>query len=93
MKITREDIWTTKDGTEIVIKNMTDSHLLNAIKFLKRKIDECPNQYGYPCFQGEIAQMTAEREYEHNEAVLEVLIKYSEAMEEEAVKRGLTPKE
>lgn len=30
-------IWTTKDGREIPIKEMTDGHLLNAIAYLRRK--------------------------------------------------------
>ena len=28
--------WKTKDGTDILIKDMTDRHLLNSIKFLEK---------------------------------------------------------
>jgi len=30
-------IWTTKDGTEIPIRNLEDSHLLNIAKLIKKK--------------------------------------------------------
>jgi hypothetical protein len=32
--------WKTKDGQVLKIKDMTDSHLLNAINFLRRKAPE-----------------------------------------------------
>ena len=31
-----DNIWTTKEGTDIPIDEMTDSHLLNTIHFLER---------------------------------------------------------
>lgn len=30
-----EKVWTTKTGKKILIKNMTNSHLANSIKFLR----------------------------------------------------------
>lgn len=30
-------IWTCKDGTEIAVENMTDRHLINAIRYTERK--------------------------------------------------------
>lgn len=32
-------VWTTKDGTQIRVRKMTDSHLVNAIRFLRRNAE------------------------------------------------------
>ena len=33
----KSKIWTTKDGTKIAVKDMTDSHIRNTINWIKRK--------------------------------------------------------
>ena len=61
-----ELIWTTKDGRCIPIKDMTNSHLLNTIKFLTKKINNYP---GYQCYMGDsvYAEDAVERDNEINE--------------------------
>lgn len=45
-------IWTTRDGTKIDIRDMTDTHLSNAINMLDRRIetlqDELSACFGFP---------------------------------------------
>lgn len=36
-KVAKKRVWTQKDGTEIHVTKMADSHLENTIRFLKRK--------------------------------------------------------
>lgn len=40
----KEQIWTTKDGRKIAVPNMTDSHLLNTIDYLRRRAKKYKNQ-------------------------------------------------
>jgi hypothetical protein len=59
--------WKMRDGKTIKICEMTDSHLANTIAFILRvarkaraDLESCP-----PMFQGEMAQMHADQEYDN----------------------------
>ena len=86
--MTGKVIWTTQTGETLDIKDMTDSHLLNTIQFLKRRIDDFWS-VGYPCFQGELAQECAEKEYEQAEELMGEMYDMRNAMKKEARRRGL----
>jgi len=58
-------LWTTADGERIKIRDMTDSHLMNAIRYLDRKLDEAKRETPFPVFQGDMAEFCAERDWEH----------------------------
>ena len=81
-------IWTTKEGIEIDIKDMTNSHLANTIKYLKKKMDEF-DDLPYPCFQGELAQESAEIEYDRTNYKVTEMIDLRDEMIKEANERRL----
>lgn len=64
-KITK--FWTKKDGSKIRICDMEDSHIINTIKLLVKKSSQIQNEalMYYPCFQGDMAQMCAEQEWDN----------------------------
>lgn len=92
----KSKIWTTKEGREIPIEKLADSHLINIIKHLRRnatfgleKVRMNP-----PCFQGEMAQYYAEQEWEialgmDAEEFLEYTVPQYEYLLEELRLRGL----
>jgi hypothetical protein len=61
-------VWRTKDGQEIPIHRLEDSHLHNIIVFLHRAAAQYQSQIlrsPAPLFQGEMAQYYADMEWSH----------------------------
>jgi len=56
--------WTMKTGEKVKVKDMTDLHLLNTIRFLHRQVRKFAASLPYPMMNGEMAQEQAEREYD-----------------------------
>jgi len=89
-------IWTTKDGTEIPIKDLTNSHLLN----VKRLLHRIPVKEQYLSALGEIYQVgclvqgemaldsidSAANELDYN---LEQFVEMRNAIDEEVERRKL----
>lgn len=86
-----KQIWTTREGKEIAIEDMKDSHLINTIRLLKKRIDEWHqiSSGAYPNFQGEMAQECAEKDYERSEERAFAMGGIRQIMIEEAKKRKL----
>lgn len=64
---TRNQVWTTKDGQKVKVRDMTDSHLTNTLKFLARRAQcRCSKHVtdlvNCPPPQGEYAQVAYESE-------------------------------
>lgn len=57
--------WETRDGRIIYPRDFGNSHLLNTIKFMEKQAMEYRqrNLECFPSFNGEMAQLCAEREY------------------------------
>jgi hypothetical protein len=59
-------LWTTKDGRQYALEEMGETHIENCARMLNRKRISSP----FPCFNGEMAQMYAESEYDHEQRAL-----------------------
>ena len=57
-------IWKCKDGREIPISEMTTEHITNSMRMLERMHKQTLMDISFPCFQGEMAQMFAEQEFD-----------------------------
>lgn len=83
--------WTTKGGKTIKITDMTDSHLMNTIRFIERQYARTIGFYlCSPGPQGEMAQDAFDREFDQldEEGVSGFNEKY-DYLTEEADRRGI----
>ena len=95
-------IWKTRDGTEIEISNMKDSHILATIKMLRRGADILKSINAFKIdmaaemMNGDMAQFSMQQDsaimYDMDDIqYLESYVPQWNALIEEANKRGLIP--
>lgn len=86
-----EATWKTKDGRTLLIKEMPDNHLLNALRMLKRNGFVSPSTVqvylSVPPPQGEMAQYAYEQEM--NQVFQAPVSPTLGHLEDEADRRGL----
>ena len=59
-----DPVWITKEGITIPFSKLSDRHLDNIIAMVRRKHNELSELVAAPpCFQGEMAQYYAERDW------------------------------
>lgn len=74
------DTWTTAKGDVLLIKDMSNLHVINVYKHLIRKSEN--DLQNYPCFGGDMAQYYAQHEYEEiNNRNCELLERFIEELE------------
>lgn len=81
--------WTTKDGQELLISEMGESHIRNCINQLHRRLENRPSYMPY-MGDSDLAESWAESEEEYNERLGEEMREYIDHFEEELKSRGLT---
>lgn len=84
-----EIVWTTKDGDELTMKEITNSHLCNIVRLLRRKsLAHLSDGYGFmSMLQGEMAIDAAESQIDLEQGVYLEAIDLFEA---EAKRRHIT---
>lgn len=85
-----DDVWTCRDGSEVEIGNMTDAHLYNTIRLLKRMIPELEENISaawsyFP--QGEMAEYYLELDRGRMEEQLDELNAFVRGFEAELERR------
>lgn len=84
--------WETKDGKLLDIRSMGTDHLVNCARLIERKHQQFVESMlsNPPCFQGEMAQFTAEREWlEIAESGPEYISRSYEPLLNELSRRGV----
>lgn len=83
--------WKTKTGEEILISEMTDDHLRNAIRNCTRIWLNSKENISFPIFGGEMAQYYAEKDYNRLQESVDpsVIFPEYEDLVEEAERRKL----
>lgn len=85
--------WRTKDGRTIPIREMTDDHLVNTMRFLERahrRYVDTVLLYELPDDMGDMAREAAESEMaDAEESTVEELFPIYDNMQLEALRRGL----
>lgn len=94
----RDIHWKTNDGRRIAVKDMSDSHLLNAHRFMRRRSAEssCILNKAWSfltTLSGEMAQDCMEREIDNMEDRQCGIFVWIWAFKDELDRRGLTPLE
>jgi hypothetical protein len=56
-------IWQTRNGKRIPVRKMSDSHIINTIRMLRRNTEAAKWCTPFPSFGGEMAQAEAENEF------------------------------
>jgi len=89
-------IWTTKDKRKIPIAEMTNSHLLNALRMVSNEIvdiEDAERFFYHPVWgpHGDMATYYAEQEVDRMLNKLPTLLFWEEILGKEAEKRKLAP--
>lgn len=86
--------WTAKDGRKILIKDLTDSHLLNIQRMLSQQVENEKDYSGVIgtiwAPMGEMAQDAFEFEYSGIMQAVGIAVVWLMIIEPEVEKRGLT---
>lgn len=78
--------WTTANGEELFIEDMTDRHLCNAIAYLKRHIETYPGEQFY-WNDDSYAEHMVEQDNSHNRELLDEINKSLTLLEGEVKRR------